>query len=240
MDCKRVFLSEKEIPTAWYNLQADLPKPVPPPLAPGHDAAHRPGRLGADLCQGTDRPGGEPGAMDRDSRGGAEGLRHLAAVAAGAGDEPGEGPEDARPHLLQGRKPQPAGQPQTQYGRSPGVLQQDGRHQPPDDRNRGRPVGLVAGLRLLFLRHALQGVHGQGELSPEAVPPLDDAHLGRRGDSQPIGPNQRRPADSGRRSRIARQLGHGHQRGGRGGRHQRAHEVHAGQRAEPRDAAPER
>jgi len=35
MDCKRVFLSEKEIPTAWYNLQADLPKPVPPPLNPG-------------------------------------------------------------------------------------------------------------------------------------------------------------------------------------------------------------
>ena len=35
MDPKRVFLSEKEIPTAWYNLQADLPKPVPPPLNPG-------------------------------------------------------------------------------------------------------------------------------------------------------------------------------------------------------------
>ncbi|MGQ9576376.1 MAG: TrpB-like pyridoxal phosphate-dependent enzyme [Thermoguttaceae bacterium] len=31
---KRVFLSEKEIPTAWYNLQADLPEPVPPPLNP--------------------------------------------------------------------------------------------------------------------------------------------------------------------------------------------------------------
>jgi len=35
MDSKRIFLSEKEIPTAWYNLQADLPKPVPPPLHPG-------------------------------------------------------------------------------------------------------------------------------------------------------------------------------------------------------------
>ncbi len=35
MDTKRVLLSEKEIPTAWYNLQADLPKPVPPPLHPG-------------------------------------------------------------------------------------------------------------------------------------------------------------------------------------------------------------
>ena len=35
MDDKRVLLSEKELPTAWYNLQADLPKPLPPPLNPG-------------------------------------------------------------------------------------------------------------------------------------------------------------------------------------------------------------
>ena len=31
---QRVFLSASEMPTAWYNLQADLPKPVPPPLHP--------------------------------------------------------------------------------------------------------------------------------------------------------------------------------------------------------------
>jgi tryptophan synthase beta chain len=35
MTAKRVFLSENDIPTAWYNLQADLPEPVPPPLNPG-------------------------------------------------------------------------------------------------------------------------------------------------------------------------------------------------------------
>jgi tryptophan synthase beta chain len=34
MSSKRVFLSESERPTAWYNLQADLPEPVPPPLHP--------------------------------------------------------------------------------------------------------------------------------------------------------------------------------------------------------------
>jgi len=34
MSVKRVLLSESEIPTAWYNLQADLPEPVPPPLNP--------------------------------------------------------------------------------------------------------------------------------------------------------------------------------------------------------------
>ena len=34
MDSKRVFLNESDIPKAWYNLQADLPEPVPPPLNP--------------------------------------------------------------------------------------------------------------------------------------------------------------------------------------------------------------
>lgn len=31
---KKVFLSEKDMPRAWYNIQADLPHPLPPPLNP--------------------------------------------------------------------------------------------------------------------------------------------------------------------------------------------------------------
>jgi tryptophan synthase beta chain len=31
----RVTLAENEIPTSWYNIQADLPEPLPPPLHPG-------------------------------------------------------------------------------------------------------------------------------------------------------------------------------------------------------------
>jgi tryptophan synthase beta chain len=31
----KVMLSEEEIPTSWYNIQADLPTPLPPPLHPG-------------------------------------------------------------------------------------------------------------------------------------------------------------------------------------------------------------
>jgi len=30
----KVVLSEKDIPTAWYNIQADLPEPLPPPINP--------------------------------------------------------------------------------------------------------------------------------------------------------------------------------------------------------------
>jgi tryptophan synthase beta chain len=32
---KKIFLSEQDIPREWYNIQADLPTPLPPPLNPG-------------------------------------------------------------------------------------------------------------------------------------------------------------------------------------------------------------
>jgi len=35
MSSKRVLLSESDLPKAWYNLQADLPKPLPPVIHPG-------------------------------------------------------------------------------------------------------------------------------------------------------------------------------------------------------------
>ncbi|MDR2018800.1 MAG: TrpB-like pyridoxal phosphate-dependent enzyme [Syntrophobacterales bacterium] len=31
---KKIFLTEKDMPRAWYNIQADLPNPLPPPLNP--------------------------------------------------------------------------------------------------------------------------------------------------------------------------------------------------------------
>lgn len=34
-DRKKVFLSEEEMPRQWYNIQADLPSPMSPPLHPG-------------------------------------------------------------------------------------------------------------------------------------------------------------------------------------------------------------
>ena len=34
-DQTRFMLNEKDIPTSWYNIQADLPEPVPAVLNPG-------------------------------------------------------------------------------------------------------------------------------------------------------------------------------------------------------------
>ena len=35
MDVNKIILTEKEMPTAWYNIQPDLPEPLPPVLHPG-------------------------------------------------------------------------------------------------------------------------------------------------------------------------------------------------------------
>ena len=35
MATTKFILAESEIPTQWYNIAADLPSPLPPPLHPG-------------------------------------------------------------------------------------------------------------------------------------------------------------------------------------------------------------
>ena len=35
MDEVKILLTEKDIPTQWYNIQADLPEPLPPVIHPG-------------------------------------------------------------------------------------------------------------------------------------------------------------------------------------------------------------
>ena len=35
MEQTKVVLTDQEIPKQWYNIQADLPKPMSPPLHPG-------------------------------------------------------------------------------------------------------------------------------------------------------------------------------------------------------------
>ena len=54
----KFLLDEREIPTHWVNLMADLPGDAPPPLHPGTQAARRPRRPGAAVPDGADPPGG--------------------------------------------------------------------------------------------------------------------------------------------------------------------------------------
>jgi len=41
MDKTMFILDEKDMPTAWYNIQADLPEPLPPLLHPARPSMSR-------------------------------------------------------------------------------------------------------------------------------------------------------------------------------------------------------
>ena len=180
----------------------------------GDHAAGRSGEIAAALRPRAGRPGGEPGAMDRDSRGDSPRVQDMASLAAGAGHGVGTGAEDPGADLFQGREPQPARQPQAQHGGRPGVLQPAGGHPSARHGDGCGAMGLRLGLRLQDVQRPLQGLHGQSQLPAEALPTLDDAPLGRRGHGEPFRRDGRRPANAGARSELSRQPGHRHQRGG--------------------------
>ena len=103
---------------------------------------------------------------------------------------PGAGARDAGAHLLQVRGRQPGRLPQAEHRRGPGLLQQAGGHPPPGHRDRRRPVGLVAGLRLRAVRPGVHRLHGEG-LAIEQKPyrRIDDADLGAEVIAQPHRPD---------------------------------------------------
>jgi len=78
MEETRIYLSEKEMPRQWYNIQADLPKPLPLPFTRGRRKPLGPQDL-APSFHGPDRAGGQPAAVDRHSRGS---VFHLQALEA--------------------------------------------------------------------------------------------------------------------------------------------------------------
>ncbi len=75
-------LDEKDIPTKWYNIQADFKTPAPPVLHPGTKQPIGPQDLGPPFPWGPIKPGGRPGGRGptpcvRAGRGGACTWRRL-------------------------------------------------------------------------------------------------------------------------------------------------------------------
>ena len=189
----RFTLDEDQIPRAWYNISADLPVPQAPPLHPG---THQP--LGpADLAPlfpmalilqevSTEREIEIPEPV----RGP---VRAVPPEPADPRPPAREGARHAGAHLLQERGRQPGRQPQAEHGDPPGLLQQGRGHQAHRHRDRRRPVGQRAGPRRRDVRPRGQGLHGPGQLRPEAVPAPDDGDLRRERRRQPEH-GRRRPA----------------------------------------------
>ena len=173
-------LGERDIPTHWINLAPDLPEPPLPPLHPGTLAAGRAGRPRGDLPAGDHRAGGHAEPLEVEIP---EQVREAyklwrptplfrARRLERALDTPAhiyvkyEGVSPAGSH-----KPNSAVAQAYENARA-GV--QEAR-----DRDGRGPVGLGARVRVQPVRARVRGLHGRLELRPEALPPLDDADVGR-------------------------------------------------------------
>ena len=197
----KYLLDESRIPTHWINLLGDLPGDPLPPLHPGTKEPAGPDDLTPIFPMALIMQEVSPRARDRDPRARPRRLQALAPHAAVPGP-----PARARRSI-----PRPTSTTSTRASRPPGRTSPTRRsprptrtHRPGikrlSHRDRRRAVGLGAGVRLLAVRPRVRGVHGRLELRPEALPPLDDADLGRDRaplavGSDPGGQGQRRPSD---------------------------------------------
>ena len=149
-----------------------------PAAAPGHPRAGRARRPGAALPDGADRTGDVARALDRHP---GRGARHPAPVAAH--------PAACGPCASSRRSaPRPASTTRTSPCRRPVRTSPTPRCRRPSTtsggcsaahhRDRRRPVGNRAELRLRAVRPRVHGVHGPGQLRPEALPQDDHGDLG--------------------------------------------------------------
>ena len=213
--------------------------PAEPAPSPWDAPATRPRRPRPHLPDGAHPPGGQRRPRDRDPRSRPGRLCPIPAVAAPPRASAGEGARYPRTHLLQVRGREPCRQPQAEHGDRPGILQQAGGRHAARDRDGGRAVGERAVVRGRHVRPRGQGLHGAGQLRPEAVPPDPDGDLRRPGHRQPERRHQLWPGRPRCDPRLAGLAGHGDLRGRRGCGHPRRHEVQHRVRAQPRPAAPD-
>jgi len=54
MDAYKITLSEGEMPQAWYNIQPDLPRPLPPYLHPATGEPETSGSLGMAISEAVE------------------------------------------------------------------------------------------------------------------------------------------------------------------------------------------
>ena len=235
----KILLDESEMPTRWYNVIPDLPSPPPPPLHPGTLQPLGPDDL-APLFP-----------MD---------LILQEVTQDSYIDIPDEVLDVYRlwrpsPLYRAHRLEQALGTPARIYYKYEGVSPA-GSHKPntavpqafynatqrshqAHDRDRRGPVGHRPGVRLRGLRTRVRGLAGRRVLRRQALPPYGDGDLRRDGASQPVRPHGVGAQDPRRRAGPSRQPRHRDQRGRRGRGRGRVDALRAGQRPQPRAAAPD-
>ena len=245
-DKTRFGLDETRIPEAWYNVMPDLKNPPAPPKAFAPDGTELgPDQIGERLaslfpmeCLKQEM---SAGPLDRHPRRGHRRLQDVPPLAAASRQAARARPRPARGRqdLLQVRGREPRRLAQAQHRHPAGVLQQAGGHHQDLDRDRRRPVGQRAVDRRCALRHRRRGLHGQGQLRAEAVPPHPHGDLRRHRARLADQPHRRRPPRAGHGSGLHRLARHRDLRGRRGRREEPRHALRAGLGAQPRVPAPD-
>ncbi len=227
------------MPTRWYNILHDLPTPPPPPLHPGTGQPVGPDDLAAifpmDLIaqevtteQYVDIPQ-EVQDVYRLWRPSPLYRAHRLEKALGT---------PARIYYkYEGVSPAGSHKPNTAVPQA--YYNAQGRHPEADDRDRRRPVGHRAGVRLRPVRPGVRGLAGAGLLRRQALPQDHDGDLRRHGAPEPVRPHRGRTHDARQRPRLPRFARPGHQRGRRDGRPGPHRQLRAGLGAQPRAAAPD-
>ena len=235
-------LDESRIPRSWYNIAADLPVPPSPYLHPGTLEPIGPDDLAPLFPMALIGQEVSGRARDRDPRAGPRRLPALPPEPAVPRPPARAGARYPGPHLLQvrGRAARPAATSRTRRSRRPSTTRSRASSRLATETGAGQ-WGSALAFAGRLLRARGQGLHGPRQLRPEAVPadPHGDVRRGGRGRAR------RRTTNYGRAGprRDARQPGFardGDQRGGRGRRDARRHEVRARLGAQPRAPPPDR
>ena len=216
----KITLPESAIPERWYNIAADMPNRPQPVLHPGTGEPVGPDDLAPLFPHGPHPPGGLDGRGDRRSR-----TRSATSTASGArrrstartGSRQALGTRSRIFYKYEGTSPAGSHKPNTAVAQAY-YVKESGRTRIATETGAGQWGSAVA-LAVAALRARVQGLHGQGLVRAEAVPPLDDGDLGRERRRQPVArtrtpgarssqPTRPRPAASAspsrRRSRTRR------------------------------------
>ena len=242
MATRKFYLDESEMPTAVVQHRRGPADAAAAAAPPGNARADRPGGAGAALPDGADQAGSQHRALHRRSRTRCARSTSIWRPTPLIRATFLEKALDTPAHIYykyEGVSPSGSHKPNTAVAQAY-YNKQEGVKRIATETGAGQ-WGSSLAFACQHVRHRVQGLHGEGQLRPEAVPPLDDASSGAARWSPapartptPAAPSLAEDPDS---TRLAR---HRHQRGRRGRGHARGHEVLAGQRAQPRPAAPDR
>ena len=157
MALKKVFLGEEFMPRQWYNLNADFPTPMPPPLHPGTGNPPGPEDFAPIFPMNLVEQEMIPDRwvdIPEEVLGVYKMWRPTPLYRADRLEKVLDAPVKI---YFKNEGVSPAGSHKPNTARAPGLLQQGFRGQKPDHRDRGRAVGLGPFLCLLPVRPGLQG-----------------------------------------------------------------------------------